>query len=203
MCVQQYNCGTRTYLLAVSGRATLKNRRWPSLAATPVLSPGIARAAVWVGLGILARSREIGWRSGLAVIFGVYYNRHVCRDPFRHCYYYCTTEEHYVVRIKKTSAVRSRISSKLIFASCVGYLVTRTTGFMWPHQGCYLIVLIEGNKIWQLWNSVSVRTNTKYVAMDMYDTLFILVGNKYYNKRNDRWKIRSTPGHSFNLSNTE
>ena len=34
------------------------------LAATPVLSTGIARAAVWVGLGAVARSRGIGWRTG-------------------------------------------------------------------------------------------------------------------------------------------
>ena len=34
-------------------------------------------------------------------------------------------------------------------------------------------IKFEGNKIWQLWNSVSVRTNTKYVAMDMCETLLI------------------------------
>ena len=34
-----------------------ENRRSPSLAATSVLSPGIAGAAVWVGLGAVARSR--------------------------------------------------------------------------------------------------------------------------------------------------
>ena len=33
-----------------------------SLAATPVLSPGIARAPVWVRLGAVARSRGIGRR---------------------------------------------------------------------------------------------------------------------------------------------
>ena len=62
----------------------MRNRRSPSLAATPVLSPGIARAAVWVGLGAVARSRGIGWHSGLAAILGVYYNRHVFEDPFGH-----------------------------------------------------------------------------------------------------------------------
>ena len=46
----------------------------------PILSPGIARATVWVGLGAVARSRGIGWRSGLAAVFGVSYNRHVSRD---------------------------------------------------------------------------------------------------------------------------
>ena len=44
----------------------MTDRRSPSLAATPVLSPGIARAAVWVGLGAVARSRGIGWRPGIA-----------------------------------------------------------------------------------------------------------------------------------------
>ena len=86
----------------------MKNRRSPSLAATPVISPGIARAAVWVGLGAVARSWGIGWRSGLAAVFGVYYNRHVFGDPFGHHYYHyyyrittTTTEEHYIIRIKK------------------------------------------------------------------------------------------------------
>ena len=43
---------------------------------------------MWVGLGTVARSRGIGWRSGLVAVFGVYYNRHVFRDPFGHYYYY-------------------------------------------------------------------------------------------------------------------
>ena len=43
---------------------TLKNCRSPSLAATPVLSPGIARDAMWVGLGAVARS------SGDPVVLG-------------------------------------------------------------------------------------------------------------------------------------
>ena len=66
----------------------MKNRRSPSLAATPVLSPGIARTAVWVGLGAVARSRGIWWPSGLAAVFGAYYNRHVFRDSFEQYYYY-------------------------------------------------------------------------------------------------------------------
>ena len=37
-----------------------ENRRSPSSAATTVLSRGIARAAVWVGLGTIPRSRVIG-----------------------------------------------------------------------------------------------------------------------------------------------
>ena len=52
----------------------MKNRRSPSLAATPVLSPGIARAAVWVGLGAVARSRGIGWRPGIAGVEKPYLN---------------------------------------------------------------------------------------------------------------------------------
>ena len=67
----------KMWLLAVSRRGPSRNRRSPSLAATPVLSAAIARAAVWVGHGAVARSRRIGWRSGLAAVLGVYYNRHV------------------------------------------------------------------------------------------------------------------------------
>ena len=52
----------------------MKNRRSPSLAATPVLSPGIARAAVWVGLGAVARSRGIGWLPGIAGVENTYFN---------------------------------------------------------------------------------------------------------------------------------
>ena len=75
----------------------MTDRRSPSLAATPVLSPGIARAAVWVGLGAVARSLGIGWRSGLAAVFGVYYNRHVFKDLFGRR---TTTEEH-IIRIMR------------------------------------------------------------------------------------------------------
>ena len=52
----------------------MKNRRSPSLAATPVLSPGIARVVVWVGLNAVARSRGIGWRPGIAGVEKAYFN---------------------------------------------------------------------------------------------------------------------------------
>ena len=49
---------------------------------------------------------------------------------------------------KKTSAVRSRISSKLIFASCVGYFDRAYYGFyVASSRMLYLIVLTEGDKI--------------------------------------------------------
>ena len=51
--------------------------------------------------------------------------------------------------------MRSRISSKLIFASCVGYFVRAYYGFYVTSSR--MLVLIEGNKILQLWNSVSVQ----------------------------------------------
>ena len=54
--------------------------------ATPVLSPGIARAAVWVGLGAVAWSRGIGWRSGVAAVLGV--KTGMFKDPFGHHYYH-------------------------------------------------------------------------------------------------------------------
>ena len=53
-----------------------------------------------------------------------------------------------------STGLRSRISSKLIFASCVGYLDRAYYGFC---RSSRMLILIEGNKIWQLWNSVSVR----------------------------------------------
>ena len=53
--------------------SNFENRRSPSLAATPVLSPGIARAAVWVGLGAVTRSRGIGWRPGAAGVENLYF----------------------------------------------------------------------------------------------------------------------------------
>ena len=59
----------------------MKNRRLPSLAATPVLSPGIARAAVWVGLGAVARSRGIWWRLGIARVEKTYFNSNQTKDP--------------------------------------------------------------------------------------------------------------------------
>ena len=51
--------------------------------------------------------------------------------------------------------MRSRNSSKLIFASCVGY-------FDRAYYGVYvtssrMLVLIEGDKIRQLWNSVTIN----------------------------------------------
>ena len=78
-----------------------ENRRSPSLAATPVLSAAIARAAVWVGHGAVARSRRIGWRSGLAAVLGVYYNRHVFKKTFGLDYY--ATEEKDTVAVATTS----------------------------------------------------------------------------------------------------
>ena len=52
----------------------MKHRRSPSLAMTPVLSPGNARAAVWVGLGAVALSRGIGWRPEIASVRKPYFN---------------------------------------------------------------------------------------------------------------------------------
>ena len=57
-------------------------------------------------------------------------------------------------KMKKRSAVRSRISSKLIFATCLGYFDRGYYGFCLT--SLKMLVLIEGNKIWQLWNSVRV-----------------------------------------------
>ena len=47
-------------------KGNFESRRSPNLVTTPVLSPGIARAAVWVGLGAVARCRGIGRRPAAA-----------------------------------------------------------------------------------------------------------------------------------------
>ena len=59
----------------------MKNPSSPRLAATPVLSPGIARAAVRVGLGTVARSRGIGWRPGIAGVDKTHFNSNETKDP--------------------------------------------------------------------------------------------------------------------------
>ena len=46
----------------------------------------------------------------------------------------------------KTSGVRSRASSKLMFANCVGYFDRAYYGFYVTSS--WILVLIEGNKIW-------------------------------------------------------
>ena len=58
----------------------MKNPSSPRLAATPVLSPGIARAAVRVGLGTVARSRGIGWRPGIAGVEETNVNSNQTKD---------------------------------------------------------------------------------------------------------------------------
>ena len=134
--------------------------RSPNLATTPVLSPGIARAAVWVGLGAIARSRGIGWRLGLAAINGVYYNRRVFRDPSGHDYRGAL----YNKDIRKTPRVRWRISSTCIFASCVGYFDRLHYGFYVTSSRLLSIVLIEGNEISQMWNSVGVQMRSLWLC---------------------------------------
>ena len=114
------------------------------MAVTPVLSPGIARAAVcgWD----LALSRGLGGSGGARdsqlflgdIITGMFSEIHLDMTNTT------TIEEYYQVYIKdkKTSAVRSRISSKLIFVSCV-------ENFDRAHYGFYvtsstMLALIEG-----------------------------------------------------------
>ena len=48
---------------------------------------------------------------------------------------------------KKTSAVRWRISSKLIFATCVEYFDRAYYGFYATSRRMILVVFIRGNKI--------------------------------------------------------
>ena len=54
--------------------------------------------------------------------------------------------------------------------------IARTTGCMWPHQGC--LFLLEGNKIFNLWNSVGLQIcGCGYVC-----DLFVLVGRNITSK---------------------
>ena len=104
----------------------MENRRSPSLAATPVLSPGITRAAVWVGLGAVARSREIGWRSGLTAVLGVYYNEARERsEPFLPWFskekkpLHNGSYEHRVPKIKKQNILLYQVRLCVWLCVCV------------------------------------------------------------------------------------
>ena len=55
---------------------------------------------------------------------------------------------HVYKKTHKTSAIRSRISSKLMFASCVWFFDRAYYGF---HMTSWRIYT-EGNKMWQAWN---------------------------------------------------
>ena len=66
----------------VPGRVPFHGPRSPSQASEAVLSPGSPRADVWGGRGTVVVPRGVGWRSGLAAVFWVCYNRHVFKDPF-------------------------------------------------------------------------------------------------------------------------
>ena len=52
---------------------------------------------------------------------------------------------HHIIYNFKTLAVRSRVSSKVIFASCVGYFDRAYDGFYVTSSK--MLVLVEGNKI--------------------------------------------------------
>ena len=54
------------------------------LGTAPLMRRGQRRAAVWVGRGATARLREAEWSSGVATVFGVYYNKNYFNDPFGH-----------------------------------------------------------------------------------------------------------------------
>ena len=69
---------------SVPGRARLHAPRSPSRASAAILSPGTPRADVWGGRGTVVVQRGVGWRSGIASVYWVYYNRHVFKDPFGH-----------------------------------------------------------------------------------------------------------------------
>ena len=67
-----------------SSRGPFNTPRSPSRSWAPVLLPGSPKAAVWDGHSANPRPREAEWSSGVAAVLGVYYNRHIFKDPFRH-----------------------------------------------------------------------------------------------------------------------
>ena len=82
--------------------------------------------------------------------------------------------------------------------------IARTTGFMWPHQRCSH----EGNKIWQLWNSVSVKVcGYEYVCELLYIYIYILVGRNNINssmgRGNKGWCITLWIGQTITRSRTQ
>ena len=88
----------------------MKNRRSPSLAAAPVLLPGIVTDAVWVGLGAVARSREIGWRSGKLFLGSI----KTSMFSEIHLNITTTAEEQYIRRIKNVSCeIEDFVESRL------------------------------------------------------------------------------------------
>ena len=77
--------------------ANFQNPRSPSSGATPVLSPGIARAAVWAGRGTVARPRGVGWRLGAAGVENLLFNW--SKQKMKNGIITMTTEQHYIIRI--------------------------------------------------------------------------------------------------------
>ena len=65
-----------------------------------------------------------------------------------------------------------------MFASCVGYFGRAYYGFYVTSSR--MLVLLEGNKIWQLWNSLSVQIQSIYIGW----TLCIINSSMW---RGDQW----------------
>ena len=76
--------------------------RSPSRSSATVLLPVRQRAAVWDGRRATARPREAKWRSGVAAVFWVDYNKNIFKDPFGHYYrgafYYKDTLRSTIIR---------------------------------------------------------------------------------------------------------
>ena len=71
------------------------------LGTAPVMRRGQRRAAVQVGRGATAISWEAEWRSGVAAVFWVYYNKIFSKIRLDiTTTTTTTTEEHYIVRIR-------------------------------------------------------------------------------------------------------
>ena len=86
----------------------MKSRRSPSSVSTPVPSPGIARAAVWVG-DLRGRAVSGDRVAGLGYVFGVWYNQRVFKDLLGH------QNHHHHHHYHRVDHFTIRITAELIF----------------------------------------------------------------------------------------
>ena len=61
-------------IMCYLGETNFENPHSPGSGATLVLSPGIARAAVSAGRGMVARPLEVGWHLGAAGVESLHFN---------------------------------------------------------------------------------------------------------------------------------
>ena len=137
-CCSSRQSTRRCHRCCICTLPTLLRMTLPALAAASMAVRRRHRGAmgsVWVGPGAVARSRGIGWRSGLAAVFGVYCNRHVFRDSFEHYYYYFSRGALYN-KDKERQLWDRGFRRKSSLQAVWDTSIARTTSFIWPHEGC-------------------------------------------------------------------